>query len=132
MKNKKRSNFLYKIKLYAKNMPLIRDAHYFFRFIVNHRYIPRLKKPKTFNEKILFRKSNPMHPLFATCSDKIAVRDYVKNVCGTEVLIPVYYTGTSINLKRIKEIIQNNGDCVIKTNHNSGGVYFLSSHNSDD
>ena len=48
------------------------------------------KKPKTFNEKIQFRKLYDKNPLYSICADKYRVREYVKNKIGEEYLIPLY------------------------------------------
>lgn len=48
-----------------------------------------LKNPKTFNEKIQWLKLNDRRPLYTTCADKFAVRDYIKENIGEEYLIPL-------------------------------------------
>ena len=47
------------------------------RFYKKHGYWPNIRQPKTFNEKIQYRKFFQKHVLFQTCSDKYAVREYV-------------------------------------------------------
>ena len=48
-----------------------------------------LKHPKTFNEKIQWIKLYGVTDLMRKCTDKVAVRDYVKNKIGEEYLKPV-------------------------------------------
>ena len=49
-----------------------------------------LKDPKYFDEKVWWLKLNNRDPLLTTCSDKYAVREYVKK-CGFEdILIPQF------------------------------------------
>lgn len=50
---------------------------------------PNLQNPRTFNEKIHWRKLHQDHPLFAIGSDKAAVRQYVAETIGEEYLIPL-------------------------------------------
>lgn len=49
-----------------------------------------IKHPVTFNEKIQWMKLYDNSPLKTQCSDKWAVREYVKNSIGEKYLIPVY------------------------------------------
>ena len=48
-----------------------------------------LKHPKTFNEKIQWIKLYGVTPLMRDCTDKVKVRDYVKEKIGEEYLKPV-------------------------------------------
>lgn len=50
---------------------------------------PDLKNPRTFNEKICYRKINPQ-PIYSVLSDKIAARDYVAHTIGEQYLVPCY------------------------------------------
>jgi hypothetical protein len=53
---------------------------------------PNLTNPGTFNEKLQWRKLNDRNPLMITCADKFAVRDYVKDKAGEDLLIPLLAT----------------------------------------
>ena len=46
-------------------------------------YPLNLEEPKTFNEKIMWLKLYYQNPLITKCSDKYAVKDYVKEVVKT-------------------------------------------------
>ncbi|WP_127114427.1 ATP-grasp fold amidoligase family protein [Shimia sediminis] len=46
----------------------------------NHRKLPRIAVPKTFNDKIFWRKIVDRNPMFVTFNDKVKVRDWVKDV----------------------------------------------------
>ena len=50
--------------------------------------IPNLKNPTTFNEKISWLKLNDHNPKYHTLVDKLAVKDYVASVMGSEYIIP--------------------------------------------
>lgn len=52
-------------------------------------YPLNLKNPKTFSEKIQWIKLNDHNPLYTTCSDKVAVREFVQNKIGKTYLIPI-------------------------------------------
>jgi hypothetical protein len=86
-------------------------------------YKPNLKEPKTLNEKIQWLKLNDRTPLHTLCSDKLEVRNYIKEKIGEKYLIPLlYHTDSPNNLK--KESLPE-APFVIKANHDSGGVIFV-------
>lgn len=83
-------------------------------------YELNLDNPKSYNEKIIWKKLNDRNPLLTLTADKYAVRDYIKDAVGedtaTSILIPLYY------------VTKNPGDIpfedlpdkfVIKPNHGS-------------
>ena len=80
-----------------------------------------LENPKYFDEKVWWLKLNNRDPLLTKCSDKYAVRDYVKN-CGYEDIL----TEQIDVLSDIRELDFSKYDCevVAKCNHNSGGHIF--------
>lgn len=47
-------------------------------FWYNHRKLPRIAVPRTFNDKIVWRKFVDQNPMFVTFNDKVKVRDWVK------------------------------------------------------
>lgn len=122
--NPKFKNFIF----YSKT---IRSAYQKVSFIFKLGYFPNLKNPISYNEKINYRKNNITNDLFTICSDKIRAKDYVKNILGDDVIIENYYEGNSIDIHIIKKIINDKGDIVLKTNHNSGSVYILNRNSTD-
>lgn len=80
-----------------------------------------LEDPKTFDHKLWWLKLNNRDPKLTLCSDKIAVRDYVKE-CGYEdILIPqldVFTSAKELDLFKYDE------EVVAKCTHNSGGHIF--------
>ncbi len=79
-------------------------------------YWPNLKKPQTFNEKIIYNKLFRIPNSANVLSDKIAVRDFVKERIGEEYLNKLYYSGgslTGINFDKLPEsfIIKTNNGC---------------------
>lgn len=77
------------------------------------------KEPKTFNEKIQFRKLYDENPLYSICADKYRVREYVKNKIGEEYLIPLYLVTDKLTEEQWDKLPNK---FVAKTNHDSGTV----------
>ncbi len=54
-----------------------------------------LERPRSYNEKIQWKKLNDRNPLLTVTADKFAVRQYLKEVLGEkaaqDILIPLYY-----------------------------------------
>lgn len=102
----------------------------FFRAIRCLRYIPNIKSPKTFNEKIQHRKMFGEHELFSIYSDKHIVKKYVEQLVGKEYVIENYFSGKKILVDDIKRILLEKGPLVAKLNHDSGSVYLIDSNTS--
>lgn len=74
-----------------------------------------LKNPKTIHEKLIWLRLNERNPLHTLCTDKYAVREYIKNKIGDKYLIPlVFHTDDPAEI-----IPENLPDYpfIIKTNH---------------
>ena len=58
-------------------------------------YPLNLKNPRSFNEKIVWKKIYDRNPLLPVITDKVRVRYYIKEILGekqaTEILIPLLY-----------------------------------------
>ncbi len=78
---------------------------------------PKLLSPQTFNEKLQHKKLFCRQSIHTVFADKIAVRDYVKQRLGLDVLTKVYWIGTDLR-KVAKESLPEK--FVIKANHASG------------
>ncbi len=74
-------------------------------------YWPHIQNPRSFNEKILYRKLCTNDKTYAKISDKYTVREYVANTVGPEILPELIFT-----TKDPKEIPFSTlpHDCVIK------------------
>lgn len=80
-----------------------------------------LQSPKYFDEKIWWLKLHNRDPLLTKCSDKYAVRKYVKE-CGYEdILIPQYAVLDSVIQLDFEKYHE---EIVVKCTHNSGGHVF--------
>ena len=90
----------------------------------SHDRLPELNPPKTFNEKLLYRKLFQRSKLLAEASlvCKHEVRDYVKSRIGEEYLIPlitVIYDSKDFKLTNLPEKF------IMKASHGSGWNYIV-------
>ncbi len=79
-------------------------------------YWPNFESPRTFNEKINWRKLHSTSPLMVQCTDKIAVRDHVAERIGKERLIPLIYVGDTVTGEQLHAL---GDDIVAKPSHDS-------------
>ena len=85
-----------------------------------------LENPKYFDEKVWWLKLNNRDPMLTVCSDKYAVRKYVRD-CGYEdILIP--QIDVFDDIKQL-DVSKYHDEVVIKCNHNSGGHIFYDPKN---
>ena len=89
------------------------------RYLTHFGRLPDLRRPRTFNEKILWRRLNDKRPLFETLCDKVAARAFVAEAAGEQYLVPCYGV-----YDRPEDIDWNSmpGPCVVKASHGSGWV----------
>jgi hypothetical protein len=95
------------------------------RYIRRHRRIPNLIRPNSFTEKTLCKMSFDRNRLLPIISDKLAVRDFVRERVGPEVLTKIYaiYDRESeIHTKSLPESF------VLKANHGWHFNYFVDSN----
>lgn len=90
-------------------------------FYHNHGYQLDLKQPFTHNQRIVHKMIMDRNPLIVLTSDKVRVREYVKEMLGeklsNDILIPLYFvskTGNDIPLESW------NFEFFMKANHGSG------------
>lgn len=87
------------------------------------------KIPKTFNQKIQFRKLYDDNPLYSICADKYRVREYVKKKIGEKYLIPLYLVTDKLTKEQWDRLPDS---FVAKANHNSGPVQLIKNKNNID
>lgn len=76
--------------------------------------------PRTFNQKIQFRKIyDNNNPLIIKCADKYKVRDYVKEKIGSEHLAELYLVTEKLTYSDYEKLPTS---FVIKTNHGAGNT----------
>jgi hypothetical protein len=88
----------------------------------HHGYYPSLSNPRTFNELIQRRKLFDRKPIYRTFCDKVAVRDYVEQLCGPEILIPSLWVGTDAAAIPFADLPY---PIILKPTHLSGRVEVL-------
>lgn len=85
--------------------------------------------PKTFNDKIQWMKLNYTDEIKTICSDKYAVREYIKNIIGEEYLIPLLGKWDSVSDINFDELPTK---YVLKSNTGSGRIIVVSDNQSKD
>jgi hypothetical protein len=91
------------------------------RFRKKTGYSLHLENPRSFNEKIIWKKVHDRNPLLPKTADKFGVRSYVKEVLGKEegekILIPLLYVTDNSDSIPFDTLPK---DFVIKANHGNG------------
>ena len=85
-----------------------------------------INNPKTLNEKLQWMKFNYRFPLQSVVSDKLLVREYVKQKIGEQYLIPLlgkWEKYEDINFNQLPN------EFVLKCNHDSGGLVVFNNKN---
>ncbi len=85
-------------------------------------YWPKIKNPRTFNEKILHRKLYTNNELFSIVGDKWKVRNYVSGKLDEDILPEVYHVTDDPTTIPFDELPD---DYVIKPTHMSGPIIFI-------
>ncbi len=89
-------------------------------FMYYNRYIPRFRKPVTFNEKVNWRILNDHRQLLECSCDKLAMKEYVQAVPG--LVVPrTLWVGDNVKALENAELPEN---WVLKPNHRTGLIYF--------
>ena len=81
-----------------------------------------LKNPKTFCDKLNWLKLHDIHPEYTRLADKIAVREYLKEVLGEDICIPMlgaWEHYDDIDFDALPD------QFVLKCNHDSGSVKII-------
>ncbi len=91
-------------------------------YIKHHGRIPRLLRPHRFTEKIQWRKLFDLNPVYAVLSDKLAVRDFVAERAGVDVLIPILWVGNDPDTVPFHAL---DPPYVIKSTHSVNQVMFV-------
>lgn len=109
----------------------IRDSARFFlgkksytvlRFIFTHKYLPSFSPPRSFSEKIIFRKFSEDSIFFSKFVDKYVVRGFVKEKLGDDYLIPLLKVKDHIHPSDFDDLPNK---FVIKTSNGGGGENVL-------
>lgn len=102
------------------------------RFEKNLGYKLNLKNPRTFSERIVYKKINDRNKILSEMADKYKVRNYIKKVLGNDAdkhLVPLLFVS-----EKPESIPFENFNCsfIAKVNHNSGPHFMVKSGESFD
>jgi TupA-like ATPgrasp len=62
----------------------------YLRFVAGHRRLPRIRDPRTFSDKVIWKMWFDRRPILRMFSDKVSVRNYVRDQVGGEYLNTLY------------------------------------------
>ena len=92
------------------------------QYFVAHGSLPNLRSPRTFSEKIQYRKLFDRDPRLPILADKVLVKDYVAEKLGRSWLIPTIWSGKAFPPRAKRNWTP---PFVVKTNHGSGRNIFV-------
>ena len=117
------TNFVYETYRFLKYYRL-KDIPYLHKRFLNMQGYPLdLKNPRSLNEKLQWLKLYDRRPIYTTFADKYAVRAYVKEFLGEDLLIPLLY-----QTKQVENIVPENlpdQPFILKANHDSGSFLIV-------
>ena len=96
-------------------------------------YWPNFEDPKTFNEKINWRKINDRNPAHTIVSDKLRMREYISDRFGAQAAEAMLPKVLGITTKPTAALFKSFGTGVaIKANHGSGWVEIIAKDSQTD
>jgi teichuronopeptide biosynthesis TupA-like protein len=102
----------------------VKDIPYLKKKFLNMQGYPLdIDNPKTLNEKLQWLKLYDRRPIYTTFADKYAVREWVKENIGEDVLIPLLYS--TRNPDDIKPENLPDEPFILKANHDSGSYVIV-------
>ncbi len=96
-------------------------------YVQRHDRKLRLLRPSRFTEKMQWRKLFDLNPVYAILSDKLAVREFIAERVGADVLVPLLWVGDDPDAIPFTTL---DPPFIIKSTHASGHV--LKVRNRDD
>ena len=97
-----------------------------FFFACNWKFL-NLNNPKTFCDKVNWLKIHDQHPEYVALTDKIAVREHIRNVLGEEYLFPLLGKWKSFDDIDFSSLPNQ---FVLKCNHDSGSTKIIHDKNA--
>ena len=91
-------------------------------YIRRQRRLPNLLTPRRYTEKMQWRKLFDLSPTYGQLCDKLAVRDFIAERVGTDVLIPLLWVGDDPDCIPYDTL---EPPYVIKSTHASGQVWIV-------
>jgi hypothetical protein len=98
-------------------------------FFLRHGKFPDLVHPRTFNEKVQWRKLNWTDPRYVQLADKVEVKKYAAEKIGPRYVVPNLFAGPRLPPLEARTWPM---PCVMKANHASGWNIFLNSASDID
>jgi len=100
------------------------------RFFEKVGYYPDLINPRSFSEKMLWKKLYDRNPLLPVTQDKYMVRNYITKVLGSEkaqeILIPLLFVTDNPGTIPFRDLP---GSYIVKPNHGSGWYIVVENNN---
>ena len=100
-----------------------------FRYYALFGYFRNIENPRSFNEKIQYRKFHGYDSRYSMISDKHAVRDLVSEQIGDHILTNLYHVTGDPNTIPFDSLPDH---FVVKPNHMSGEILFVDSDDAMD
>lgn len=101
------------------------------QFSRRHGYGLDLENPRSFNEKLQWRKIYDRNPIFPVLQDKFLARQYVREALGDkvadEILVPLYFVSNDPEEIPFRDLP---GQYIVKPNHGSGWLIIVDENNS--
>lgn len=91
-------------------------------FYLKLRYWPNFESPRSFTEKLHFRKLYETDQRMIDLSDKYLVRNYVDKKVGSKYLVPLLFQGEILTPS---DLLAAGDDIVVKRNDDCGSVRFI-------
>ncbi len=89
-------------------------------YVLKFKRIPNLRQPVTYTEKICHRKVFDRNPIYIQLADKYAVREFVRQQAGAQLLKEVYFVGDDPAQIPFDDLP---GRFVLKATHGSGADF---------
>ncbi len=89
----------------------------FLKYIIRHRKIPKLKNPKTFNEKIAYNKLYSESELLAPLCDKYLVKEHIRKKIGDKYVLDTLFVTSKPESIPFNDLPNS---FIIKATHGSG------------
>lgn len=104
------------------------SALYQWQYFRAHRRLCNFENPRAFSEKIFYRMRYPL-PEFSRLSDKVLVRDYIRQTVGEQHNVPLYQVVDQVRPEHFAILPDS---FVMKANHSCGSVRIVADKSDCD
>jgi hypothetical protein len=115
-------------RAYARHVVKDRPADLVMRgltglhFWIRHGYLPHLRNPRSFEEKVRNRMLFDRNPRWTMLSDKLRAREYVSSLAGSDILVPLLWQGDDPEKIPFDDLPMK---FALKTNHGCGYILIV-------